>query len=120
MWSVLRTAAFCLRLPIVPGGQGSSRAAAPPLACRVYGRRRKAEIRKEIRKMIKDRNISKPRLMNSSSAFVWEVTIYKWDDRADDYFEHIDAVFYDPWKAVQYGIQNHGAGFTVQLSSRKI
>lgn len=43
--SVLRAAAFCLRLPIVPGGQGSSRAAAPPLACRVYGRRRKAERR---------------------------------------------------------------------------
>ncbi len=67
-----------------------------------------------------DLNTSKPRLLNTSWAFTWEVITQKFDDRTGDYWDERVAVFYDPWKAVQYGISNFGAGFIVQLSSRKI
>ena len=70
--------------------------------------------------MMRDKGKSMPHLMNTSTVFVWEVILYQWDDMADDYVTNVDAVFYDPWKAVQYGIENHGAGFNVQLSTRKI
>lgn len=69
---------------------------------------------------IHDKNQSKPILMNTTTAFVWEVVLYDWDYDGDCQVEKIVAVFYDPWKAVQYGINNHGVGFNVFLSSRKV
>ena len=69
---------------------------------------------------IYDRAESRPIMMNTSTAFVWEVILYDWDYDGDCQVENIVAVFYDPWKAVQYGIRNHGVGFNVFLSTRKV
>ena len=67
-----------------------------------------------------DINTSKPHLLNTSCAFTWEVITQKFDERTGDYWDERVAVFYDPWKAVQYGTTNFGIDFIVQLSSRKI
>ena len=69
---------------------------------------------------IYDRAESRPIMMNTSTAFVWEVILYDWDYDGDCQVENIVAVFYDPCKAVEYGIRNHGVGFNVFLSTRKV
>ena len=64
---------------------------------------------------IHDAKQSKPILMNTSTAFVWEVIVYGWDDNSDQQTEDIDAVFFDPWKAVQYGIDHYQGMCMVQV-----
>lgn len=69
---------------------------------------------------ITDKTQSRPRLMNSSHAYVWEVTTTEWSDRIDDFVDILQAVFYDPWKAVQWATEHYGVGCMVQLSVRQI
>lgn len=69
---------------------------------------------------IQDRATNRPKLFNTSRAFVWEVITKQWDDNSEDTYDKIEAVFFDPWNAVQYGTSHFGVNFIVQLSLRKI
>ena len=60
---------------------------------------------------IQDRAPNRPKLLNTSHAF---------DDRTDEMYEKIEAVFFDPWNAVQYATSHFGVNCMVQLSTRKI
>ena len=69
---------------------------------------------------ITDAGKNRPRLMNTSHAYVWEVVTTEWSDRIDDFVDVLQAVFYDPWEAVQWATSHYGVGCMVQLSCRKI
>lgn len=69
---------------------------------------------------IQDKATNRPKLLNTSHAFVWEVITSQWDDNTADTYEKVEAVFFDPWNAVQYAISHFGVNCMVQLSTRKI
>lgn len=52
-----------------------------------------------------DKATSKPKAFNTTKCWVWEVISFDYDDYADTEIEKIEAVFFDPWKAVNYAIQ---------------
>lgn len=65
---------------------------------------------------IMDKNISKPRMVNTTKCWVWEVITQEWDDHADDYVEEIQAVFFDPWNATTWALQKYNIGAAIQAS----
>ena len=64
---------------------------------------------------IMDKNTSIPKRANSTYTWAWEVIVQEYDDRADDYVDNIAARFYDPWKAVQYGVSHYNGMCSVQV-----
>ena len=63
-----------------------------------------------------DKTTSKPKMANSTYAWVWEVSTYEWDENTDEEIEEIKAVFFDPWKAVEYAIKKYGIASGVKAS----
>ena len=63
-----------------------------------------------------DKATSKPRMVNSTRCWVWEVLRYEWDDYSEDYVQYIAAVFFDPWKATEWPIQKYNVGAAIQAS----
>ena len=70
------------------------------------------------KKRILDSNESKPRRANTTYTWVWEVIKTDYDDYGNEDNE-IEAVFYDPWKALQYATLKFGICATVQASRYK-
>ena len=65
---------------------------------------------------IMDKATSKPRMVNTTRCWVWEVIHLEWSERSDDYTEEIKAVFFDPCKACQWAIQNYNIGAAIHAS----
>lgn len=63
---------------------------------------------------IYDIKTSKPHMANSTRCWAWEVVVQKWDERTGDYYDNIVARFFDPWKAIQYGIDKYKGMCMVQ------
>ena len=61
-----------------------------------------------------DKETSKPRMVNSTHCWVWEVSRYVWDDYAEDYVLQIKGIFFDPWKATEWAIQKYNVGASIQ------
>lgn len=55
-----------------------------------------------------DKSTSKPKVVNATICWVWEVITYEYDDYAETEVEKIEAVFYDPWKAAEYALKRFG------------
>ena len=65
---------------------------------------------------IMDKNTSKPKMANKTFVWVWEVTTYEWNESIDEEVEEIKAIFFDPWKAVEYAIKTYGVASGVKAS----
>ena len=63
---------------------------------------------------IKDFKTSAPKRANATWTWALEVVVQEWDERTDEYYDDIKARFFDPWKAVQYGIDNYKGMCMVQ------
>lgn len=63
-----------------------------------------------------DKATSKPRMVNTTRCWVWEVLRYEWDDYSEDYVQCIAGVFFDPWKATEWAIQKYNVGAAIQAS----
>jgi len=69
---------------------------------------------------IMDKATSKPRMANSTYCWAWEEVVQEYNDHCDEYFDNIVARFFDPWKAVQYGIDHYKGMCMVQAVLLKI
>ena len=63
---------------------------------------------------IHDFHQSKPQRANTSFTWAWELIVQEYNERSDEYEDIIVARFFDPWKAVQYGIDKHKGMCMVQ------
>lgn len=63
---------------------------------------------------IYDYNTSKARRANTTYTWGWEVIVEEYNDHSGEYEENIVARFFDPWKAVQYGIDHYKGACMVQ------
>lgn len=63
---------------------------------------------------INDFNQSKPHRANATYTWAWEVIVQEYNDHTDEYEDNIVAKFFDPWKAVQYGIYKYKGMCMVQ------
>lgn len=61
-----------------------------------------------------DKATSKPHRASTTHTWAWEVVVQEYDARNDIYVDNITATFFDPWKAVQYGIDRHKGMCIVQ------
>lgn len=64
---------------------------------------------------IKDFNTSTPHRAGATHTWAWEVVVQEYDERSDEYVDNIVARFFDPWKAVQYGIDHYQGMCMVQV-----
>lgn len=56
---------------------------------------------------IHDFKTSKPHRANATYTWAWEILVQEYDERSDEYIDKIVARFFDPWKAIQYGIDRY-------------
>lgn len=63
---------------------------------------------------IKDFDQSRPHRANTTYTWGWEVIVQEYNERTDEYEDNIVARFFDPWKAVQYGIDHYHGMCMVQ------
>lgn len=63
---------------------------------------------------IKDYHESKPKRAGATYTWVWEVVTDEWDDYSGDFCEKTVAYFFDPWKAVKYGMEMYNVGCGVK------
>ena len=63
---------------------------------------------------IHDYNQSKPHRANAVYTWAWELIVQEYDERNDEYADEIVARFFDPWKAIQYGIDHYQGCCMVQ------
>ena len=63
---------------------------------------------------IKDFKESTPKRANATYTWAWEMIVQEYDERSGDFVDNIVARFFDPWKAVQYGMQTYGGMCMVQ------
>ena len=63
---------------------------------------------------IMDWNTSRGKRANSTFTWAWEVIVQEYNDNVDEYQDNIVARFFDPWKAVQYGIDKYNGMCMVQ------
>lgn len=63
---------------------------------------------------IMDFKTSKAKRANSTYTWAWEVIVQEYNDSCDEYFDNVVARFFDPWKAVQYGIDTYHGACVVQ------
>lgn len=61
---------------------------------------------------IMDYKTAKPKRANATYTWAWEVIIQEFD--GDEYTDNIVARFFDPWNAVQHGINKYKGLCTVQ------
>lgn len=64
---------------------------------------------------IKDFKESTPRRASATHTWAWEVIVQEYDERSGDFVDNIAARFFDPWKAVQYGIDKYNGACMVQV-----
>ena len=67
-----------------------------------------------------DEGKARPKIMNSSYCYIWEIVIDEYDEYNDDYVQVIKARFFDPWNAVAWGNMNYGVGYMCQLSAMRL
>lgn len=65
---------------------------------------------------INDFTTSKPHRANTTYTWAWEVIVQEYNERIDEYEDKIVATFFDPWKAVQYAINNYQGMAMVQAT----
>lgn len=65
---------------------------------------------------VHDYATSPRKMRNTTYVYVWEVCTSDYDDRTDEELLTVRAVFFDPWKAVQYATTKFGVACSVQLS----
>lgn len=63
---------------------------------------------------IKDFKTSAPRRASVTRTWAWEVIVQEYNDYTDEYEDNIVARFFDPWKAVQFGVDKYGGMCMVQ------
>lgn len=63
---------------------------------------------------INDFKTSTPKRANTTWTWAWEVVVQEYNDRTDEYEDNIVARFFDPWKAIQYGVDRYRGGCMVQ------
>ena len=63
---------------------------------------------------ISDFKTSTPKRASVTYTWAWEVVVQEYNDRSDEYEDNIVARFFDPWKAVQYGIDHYKGMCMVQ------
>ena len=63
---------------------------------------------------INDFNASTPKRANATYTWAWEVVVQEYNDHTDEYEDKIVARFFDPWKAVQYGVDRYQGMCMVQ------
>ena len=63
---------------------------------------------------INDFSSSTPRRANATYTWAWEVIVQEYNEYHDEYDDNIVARFFDPWKAVQYGIDKYDGMCIVQ------
>lgn len=63
---------------------------------------------------INDFRTSHPKRANAAYTWAWEVIVQEYNDHCDEYQDNIVARFFDPWKAVQYGVNRYGGMCMVQ------
>lgn len=66
--------------------------------------------------IIKDFKTSKAHRASTTRTWVWEVIVQEFDELYDEYYDNIAAVFFDPWKAVQYVCTEYNGAAIVQCS----
>lgn len=64
---------------------------------------------------IHDFKTSNPKRANATYTWCWEVVVQEYNERADEYYDNIVARFFDPWKAVDYGMKNYQGMCMVQV-----
>lgn len=63
---------------------------------------------------INDFSSSRPKRASATHTWAWEVVVQKYNDHTGDYYDDIVARFFDPWKALQYGIDKYSGMCMVQ------
>ena len=63
---------------------------------------------------IKDFTTSKPHRASATHTWAWEVVVQEYNEYFDEYQDNIVARFFDPWKAVQYGVTRYKGMCIVQ------
>ena len=63
---------------------------------------------------INDFNTSTPKRAGVTYTWAWEVVVQEYNEHTDEYEDNIVARFFDPWKAVQYGVDHYHGGCMVQ------
>lgn len=64
---------------------------------------------------IKDFKTSTPKRASATHTWAWEVVVQEYNEHSDEYEDNIVARFFDPWKAVQYGIDHYKGMCMVQV-----
>ena len=64
---------------------------------------------------IKDFDTSTPKRANATYTWAWEIVVQEYNEHSDEYEDNIVARFFDPWKAVQYGIDRYQGMCMVQV-----
>ena len=64
---------------------------------------------------IHDFKTSTPKRANATYTWAWEVVVQEYNDHTDEYEDNIVARFFDPWKAVQYGVDRYQGMCMVQV-----
>lgn len=64
---------------------------------------------------IMDWSTTRGKRANSTYTWVWEVIVQEYNYNVGEYQDNIVARFFDPWKAVQYGIDKYKGMCMVQV-----